>query len=262
MRNLLALLALVPTLASAQPVDVPPAAVSAADVATPPPGTRAPAPPPTWSIGAGISSSDYVFFGSNVVTPSYSGGGVVVLGGAAYPNSSGAAIPVVNASLEHAIGERTWLVIGIAGAAEADGYDSPQPPSASGFVRHVVSQRGAIELGVRGVATPSDAFVTVSWLGTVEAGLAHTRAEVLYAGQSTVYEPRWEARYLAGTFGIAVERALGDRLAVRIGTPLVRVTYADNEQRSSNPSAEAITKGNTVGISAVVAPRLELRVYF
>src|SRR5512133_2445517 len=239
MRTLLALLGLVPALAIAQPADAP----------TP----DAPPPPPGWSLGAGVSTADYLLYGTSPL-PAY---GAVGSLGVSYPVVS-TSVPAVVASIEHAIGDRAWFFFGVTASGAWNDYETNAPPSStSGFLRHAENQSGAVELGVRGEATPDGSPVTVSWLGSVEAGVAHAKGAAVFGTNPTQFEQRYEVRALSANVGLAVDRALGDRLVVRVATPLARVFYSDGEQRIESPGAgPVLTKAKSVGASFVVAPRL------
>jgi hypothetical protein len=240
MRFLLAALVLAPCVALAQQGE--------------PPAT----PPPSWSLGAGVSAGDYLLaFAPSPFLSAY--GGLTTTYGV-YASPSSAESPGFVASLERAFGNRTWLLLGVAASAQVDDYDSNAPtPSAGGVLHGTEYARGEIEFGLRSVMTSDDAPVAVSWLGSVQAGFAHAKSNVEYAGAGSSHASS-EAWFLAGTLGLAVERALGDRLAVRVATPLVRVVHGEAEQRDS--ASPLFMKAKSTGLAVLVAPRLELRLYF
>jgi hypothetical protein len=265
-RTVLASLLVLPALALAQSFDPPamqpidaPAAAPGDVPAAQPVEAPASAAPARWSLGAGVSFGSYYLGGASPL-PAYAPVGAA---GVSYPILS-TSVPAVVASVEHELANRAWLFFGVTASGTWNDYDTnAQPSSYSGSLRHAEGQSGSVELGVRGVVTPEGSPVTVSWLGSVEAGVAHAKGAIEFLATPSVYEQRYEARRLAANVGLAVERALGDRLAVRVATPLASVFYSDGEQRVESPGAgPVLTKAKSVGASFVVAPRLELRVFF
>jgi hypothetical protein len=226
MRTLLAVLVLAPTLALAQPAEPP--------------------VPADWNIGAGIGLADLTFS-----SPSTGVGSLLY-----------APAPSVSASLERVLGDRTWLVFGVSASGTREKYDLPAsasslPAGASGTLRDQDSASGAAAVGLRGVVTPPGGFVAVSWLASFEAGFTHISQTV--ASASGDLSDRYDLRFVGGVLGLAVERALAERLALRLATPIARVQYGTTEQRSQMGD---VTKGTITGLAVVVAPRLELRLYF
>ena len=220
MRTLLALLVLAPTLALAQPAD--------------------PTPPADWTLGAGLTLGELLVSSSFGVSPLV------------------ASVPSVSASLERAISDRTWLVFGISAFGMRERYELPaSAASSSGTLRDQDTAGGAAEFGFRGAVTPAAAIVSVSWLASFEAGFAHTART--FTSSAGDLSDRYDVRYVGGSVGLAVERTLGERLAVRLATPLARVQYGTTEAR---PQMGDITKGTLSGVALVIAPRLELRVAF
>lgn len=233
MRTLLGVLVLAPTLALAQPAD--------------PPSSAAPG----WSIGAGVSTGYLLSFT----------GGIGLLAGYSYAVTP-ASVPAVSASLERAVGSETWFFFGFSAAAQRERYEPPPSAvSSSATLTDRDTAAGAVELGLRGVVTPASAPVTVSYLASVEGGLAHSTSTVNFVGVGNRDE-RTDAWSAALNVGLAVERTLGDRLAVRVATPLVRVSYAHSKARIDSGAGPEDTTGSVAGASLVLAPRLELRVYF
>jgi hypothetical protein len=174
--------------------------------------------PPRWSLGAGVS-----FGGSSVAT----------------------------ASLERAVGERTWLVFGVAGSMTRERADVT-----SGLGTELGSDGwdAVGSIGVRRAVTSADAPVTVSLHAVLEGG-AHRRS--VEVGAVTEREERG---WLAGASGgLAVERALADRLAVRVFTSLVGVRYTSFEEEFSSGSSGRETE---LAAEVRLAPGLELRVAF
>ena len=153
MRTLLAVLVLVPAIALAQP----------ANPSSP--------PAPEWSIGAGVSTGYLLSLG---------GVGAQVLSYPYYLYLNPTLVPGVTASLERAVSDSAWIVFGFSAAAQRERYEPSLPPTAvvGSALRRQDHAEAAVEVGLRGVVTPPNALVAVSWLASVEAGFSHSTATV------------------------------------------------------------------------------------
>jgi len=233
--RLLAILLLVPAAGLAQTQPAP--RVEAAEAAQP----AAPAAQPLWSIGAGFTWT-YV----------YAISGAVSLG---FPASS-AGVPVVNASLERRLSDRSWLSLGLSGAVYRRRMDAP-PAGAFGMVR---DDGGQIYLtaGIRQVLTGPQAPVDFSLLALAEVGYAS--ADQGWVESTGVEASRDLTTWLLGaSLGLAVDRELTPGLSVRVATPLLGVGYSWTR---TVPDGGQPVEGSDLSARLIIAPRLELRLAF
>lgn len=243
-----------PAIAPAASVAPAPAPASAATPAAPAPASAPlpPAPPvhaaavpaptaaaaaavdePGWSLGAGVGFT--VFF---------VGEGPTVLSS-----------PVASTTIERALGRRTWLVLGLSGSFSRDESRVDSDTSRGPTTRHDFREALA-SLGVRQVVTDARAPVEVSVVALLEAGGFRMR---------TTY-PDVTGTETRGTFagvslGLAVERALASRLAVRLATPLVGYRQMRTRADSGLPGGPTL-QATSVAVQLRLAPTLELRLAF
>jgi hypothetical protein len=208
----------------------------AAVAQTPPPTVaEATAAEADWSFGAGVSFGVFVSSAS--------------LGGLAAVSTG---VPVVAASLERRLSDRTWLVLGGAGAVSRDrvaftAYGEARADSRSLY----------LTAGVRRVLTRAGAPVDVSILALGEAGVADADQRSVLAGSEALQEM---TSWLAGaSAGIAVDRELTGGLSLRVASPLLGVTYARSRYESAGQPAPT---ASSFSVRALLAPRLELRLAF
>ncbi len=192
------------------------------------------APAPSWSIRAGVG------FNSGF-------SGLVIAGPLFAPWW-----PAATASLERAVGGRTWLTFGASGSfdrEETKASDSilSTPP------RRDIGQL-VLTAGVRRPVSRPGAPVEVSALLLAEGGGLRFRV-----GTSSSAELEQRGWLAGASAGIAVERALAAGLALRISTGIVGVRY----WRSKVTSADGPSY-TTSDLSAQLhlTPSLELRLAF
>jgi hypothetical protein len=184
---------------------------------------------PLWSIGAGVTFGSPAFFIGSPLVP--------------------VSAPAAAASVERAISPRTALVAGVLGTFRRDraAEDSFVTPSREDVGVALVTA------GVRRFVTPRGAPVDVSLHALAEGGTVRVKVR---STSGALDQLSW----LAGVQGgIAVERALADRLALRIATPLVGARYT--RDRVGAPGEETRT-GSDLTIAMLIAPTLELRLAF
>lgn len=238
----IALLALLPLAAFAQPSDPAPAAPAPAQVpaavAAAPEGAR-------WSMGFGI------FSGSGTFGPL----GYPYLGGYYAPT-----VPGVTASLERRLSDPLWLVLGVNGSIGR--YDQDLAQGDTGLTRYDVNQL-AVEGGLRYLLTRAGGIVDVSAVALAEAGIVDAELDrVEYAGSITALD---EVTYdstgwlVGANVGVAVDRVLTGGLSVRIATQLVGATYLSTRTRITDSGT---LDGEDFSVRAQIAPRLELRLAF
>lgn len=232
----IALFALLPLAAFAQPSTPEPAASppAPAAAASAPEGAR-------WSIGFGIFSGS-----ETLVTP-------------IYLSYSTPQVPGVTASLERRLSDPTWLVVGVNGAIGR--YDQDLPGGDAGLSRYDVNQL-TVAGGLRYLLTSAGGLVDVSALALAEAGIVDSEIDRFeYVALPGVTETTYDSTgWLVGAnLGIAVDRELTGGLSLRIATPLLGATYTSTRTRVSG---QATLEGQDFSIRAQIAPRLELRLAF
>lgn len=190
-----------------------------------------------WSLGAGVG------FGS-------------VFSSGAILGPSTLSTPAAAASVERRLSEDLWLVVGglVAASRTTNDANAVNPATRDELVQ------GAVVAGVRRVMTPHGAPVTVSWtaLGRVDLG---RRDRTFNNTSSTLVVLNAHERLfgVAASFGIAIERELTDRLALRASTPLLSAGWSRDRLEASDGS-RSVSRGASV--VALVAPSLELRMTF
>ncbi len=163
-------------------------------------------------------------------------------------------MPVVTASLERRFSSRTWLVLGVAGAAAQRRADLAA--NAYGFTRED-SRSLYLTTGIRRVLTRAGAPVDVSVLVLASAGVAD--ADERYASQGTETAADVTSWLAGAGAGVAIDREITGGVSLRIASPLLGITYArDRVAVAGEPSRT----GTTFSASALLAPRLELRLAF
>ncbi|WP_242356209.1 hypothetical protein [Anaeromyxobacter sp. SG64] len=203
------------------------------------------ASPAEWSLGGGLS---WTLVGNPI--------SAILLPSGAYVTSIDASIPSVNASLERRAGERTWIVLGLAGGGDRREMD---PPSGSTYSPTDQTVTGAFaSVGVRRVLTPGDAPVDFSIVGAIEGGFVRA-SETTPSPAGGDLEETYRSRLVGVSGGIALDRTLTGSLSLRIATPLVTASYASV---SSTATGQADRDGSALGAHVVLAPRLELRIAF
>ncbi len=220
----LAVLAFTPIAAVAQPA--------------PPPAAAAPASDARWSLGAGIQLFTFMTtapISASIFSPS-------------------ADIPVVNASLERRLSERTWLAIGVAGAFERRRADVPDGTAG---ISRVDGRQVFLTTGIRHVVTAPGAPVDVSVVVAAEGGYA--TVDERFVSFLTPTKEELMAWQVGTNVGIAVDRELTGGLSLRVATPLVGATYQRSRTRLNG---EPSRTGNDLSARVLLAPRLELRLAF
>lgn len=198
------------------------------------------APEPQWSLGAGVA------FGVIGYQPIFAGNAV--------PQITAFA-PGATASVERRLGASTWLVLG----AAAHWYSMRQdaPPGANGITRDELRQfavRGGVRFALSGAGAP----VEVSAVALAGIGYAWRSAAMVTSipgqfPQSIAQESR--ATSATADLGLALERELVPRLALRLETPLLGLTYGAT-------SASGASDGRFASAGLRLAPSLALRLAF
>lgn len=241
---------LVPAIALAE--DPPP---SSAPPASADSGTPQPQPPaqaqaqaqaqarPQWSFGGGIS---YGLFG-------YGLGTTVDL------YSSVVFLPALTASIERRVSPRSWFVLGLSGNATRTRRDIPDGSAGSG---REDSRQLLMSAGVRRPLTRAAAPMEVSLVVLAQGGIfdGEERFDRRYTLSTLSSEAQDVTAWFAGAeLGLAIDRELADGLTLRVASPLVDGRY---ERASARKAGSPDTRSSTVSVSAVLAPRLELRLLF
>jgi hypothetical protein len=210
------------------------AALLAAAPAVVPAAEAAPAAPPRWSLGAGFTFGPTVFIGTGVL------GDVLRLD-----------TPLASATLERAVGPRSWLVLGVSGSHDRSSRDAV----ALGSVSEATVTLLQLSAGLRHVVTPAGAPVDVSVL--LLGGVGIGSAETEYAGLDETAEA---SSWLVGaSAGIAVDRSLTTNLSLRISTSLLDASWSNTEtERTGEPTAES----KDLSVRLRLAPGLQLRLLF
>jgi hypothetical protein len=218
------------TLVAAALLAFAPAAVPAAEAA--------PADAPRWSLGAGFTFGQTFFLSAGV--------GPGVLGDVLRLDT-----PVASATLERAVGPRSWLVLGVSGSHDRSSREAVALGSMSELSLSVLQ----LTAGLRHVVTPAGAPVDVSvlLLGGVGTGTAETE----YAGlDETADASSW---LVGASAGIAVDRSLTTNLSLRISTSLLDASWSSTEtERTGEPTVES----KNLSIRLHLAPGLQLRLLF
>jgi len=221
------------------------ASATAADHAPPP---DAPRPAAEWSFGAGVQTN---LLGVSAPTSSILsllpslGGSTSVLD----PRG-----PMVTTSLERRLSDRSWLALGVSGAVARQRADVP--PGAYGFARD--DERALyVSAGLRRVVTRRGAPIEVSGLVYAEGGIVDAERNLVTPISTTRQDV---TGWVAGAgLGLALERELTEALSLRVASPLVAARYGhEHVRQEGQPTSNA----STVGMFAVLEPRLELRLAF
>ncbi len=201
---------------------------------------------PSWSLGAGVQ------FGGILASSS-----PLIIGNTFVVSVPSTPSPVV--SLERRVGERTWLAVGLAGSFESLTGDRISPALTISSVR---TAGIALSTGLRFPVTRPAAPVEVSLLALGELGYSTWRiaySPAIASATDDVY-----AVSAGASLGLAVERELLDRLAVRIATSLLRASWSyAHDAGIANPLTFApATHVNSFSVGVNLVPLLELRLAF
>ena len=241
-----ALVALLPLAAFAQPSTPEPAAPPATPVAAASPAL---ARASSWSLGAGVGVGTPGLAASPVYLSS-------TLGGLYAPT-----VPAAVASLERRLSARSWLVLGVNGTYDREPQDLT--PQDTGVTKGDFWSL-AVSAGVRHVVTPPGAPVDVSFDLVANVGATRWKGDANvynYGGGPTIAEASFdESGWRAGaTFGVAVDRELTGPLSLRVATPIVGAWYT---RTRTETSTQPTLDGDEVSAGLALAPRLELRLAF
>lgn len=218
----------------------------AEDVATAP---TTDTPQPKWSVGAGIGLGE----------SSYAGVGGLIGGlGTVYSPLA----PTPRLSFERVFSEHFALGLGLMAS-----YQSGEQPIYGTSLGSAIGQQStssssvAVSVGPRWPLTDPASPIAFSLYAAATAGYA-----TMSLGNPGD-EPLGGHSFSFGiNGGLAVERMLIDRLALRITAQMVRATLGRNfVQTTSTPTVlgSAVTQASTATqISAVPSPSIELRFYF
>lgn len=207
---------------------------------------------PNWSVGAGIGLGE-----SGFALAGLSG----LLGGLGGVSSAYVSTPRL--SFERLLSERVALVFGLAANHQAGVLPVFLTSSEPGGVlqRSTSSSSAALSVGPRWVVTTPQSPIAVSVFAMASAGYA-----TLSYGDAGE-EPQGAHSFLFGILGgLAIERMLIDRLALRIQTQIISANFARRfEQTTLTPTVlgSARTYGSAWSqVSVVPLPSVELRLYF
>jgi hypothetical protein len=195
---------------------------------------------PRWSIGAGVGWAR-----SFSVVNALSQTGVIL---------TDPSVPQAIASLERAIGPRTWLVLGASGTI--DRYRSDLPEGTTG-VDKVDNRQFSLNVGVRQIVTSAGAPVDVSLVFLAEGGIADSKGS--WTGAFSGELDQWTTWQLGASGGLAVDRELTRGLSVRIGTPILGVAWTRSRTKVSD-ARDLWSSSFTAGLN--LAPYAELRLAF
>jgi hypothetical protein len=214
----------------------PPAAASPPTAASSPerrsdPAHAALAAAPRWSIGAGVGFGGWIVLGSS---------------------SPSLFLPAATASIERAVGARTWLSLGLAGSLDQERTEI-EPEAITYPVQRNLGQVSVIA-GVRREVSDPRSAVAVSLTALGEGGvLRRTMEAEAYPGTDL-------RSWVAGVSGgLVLERALTAGLLVRLSTPAVGLRYGRTRDEKVSGAA-AVTTG--LSLQVRLAPSLELRLAF
>jgi hypothetical protein len=188
---------------------------------------------PRWSLGAGIN------FGFVAIPASFSGSGVLL------------STPAASATLERAIGPRSWLVFDLSGTYDRSTEDAPafsSDPSERTLGLLLASA------GLRRIVTPEGTPVDVSVLMLGSVGFGTTDSEFVGSGREEA-----QTWLLGATAGLAVDRTLTTNLSLRISTSILGVSWSQSEiERTGAPDSG----GDELRVQLQLAPALQLRLLF
>jgi hypothetical protein len=236
--RLLALTLLLPSLALAQSAPAVPGPAPAAPAAA----SAAPLDEATWSFGAGLSYGSVGMVSLPMVRSYYYG---------AWSPS----VFAPTASIEWRLAPRTWLAFGLTGGVSSQSYD-PLPPGSYGPIDGDAKAL-AVSVGVRQVAWSRPLF-EVSVLGLAELGATSSRSK-LQQPTGAVTELNGSAWLVGASAGLAVDRELTPGLSLRLATELLRAAWQSGKMTEVGV---ATSSGHDLQVSAVLVPRIELRLAF
>lgn len=190
---------------------------------------------PRWSVGTGLGLFDGV--GLAALGGLAGQGGLGGLGGLSVINPS----PTPRLTFERLFGEHVALALGVFGD-----YQSIQE---SNFERGGV---GAL-LGPRFILTNPDAVVAVS--AYAAALVSYSIADLSQFSSSSLT--------IGGAGGLALERWLIERLAIRIQVQLIRATWSETQSRAESALGGVQSLwAHSTQVSFIPGPSVELRLYF
>jgi hypothetical protein len=163
-------------------------------------------------------------------------------------------VPIVGASLEHRVSDRTWLVLGVFGAVTRNRDEVPE--GEFGTSRDD-SRQLYVTAGVRRPLTRAGAPVEVSAVVLAEGGVVDADQRIVRSTDATSQDV---TSWLAGAnAGIAIDRELTGGLSLRVASPLVGVRYM---RSTIDVAGQPGRSASDVSVQALLAPRLELRLAF
>lgn len=164
--------------------------------------------------------------------------------------------PLVTTSLERRLSDRNWLALGLSGLVSRQRADVPA--GASGVTRD--DERALyVSMGLRRVVTRRRAPVEVSGLVYVEGGIVDAE-RTFVASIPSLNSSQDVTGWVAGAgAGISLERELTEGLSLRVASPLISARYGHNQVRQAG---QPTVNASTVGVAAVLAPSLQLRLAF
>jgi len=203
---------------------------------------------PNWDLGAGLYASDTAYYASGFQT-------------------LGAATPAYRLSLERRLHRDTWLSLsGSFLHSSSDVSVTSQLTSPTRTSIDYETTTVAVLLGIRRALLTD--IVELSWFGAAVGAWSWVGGDRLQPGESAGVSalPGASARTLGFTSGIAVERELIERLAVRLSSEIVQLQWSKSKPAPDNsPSSEASVPNSTHhGQTFLVhfAPSIDLRFYF
>ncbi len=196
------------------------------------------APPPRWSLGAGVSTT--------VLYSSCSG----AVNGLCTTSQG----PTADASVERRLGDATWLVLSGSGSISDRRQEGTVEGSDGTTTARWRYRQVLLDLGVRHVLTGRGALVDVSVLALAEGGYGAADGTTTDAEADT----KLSSWILGANVGLALDRELSPGLSLRVATPLAGVWW----QRSRQETGGTTVRSRALTASVYLAPRLELRLAF
>jgi opacity protein-like surface antigen len=210
-----------------------------------PPPVAPPAEEPPWNVGAGLFVST---------------SGVAV--GTTATGSARLVVPVGRASLERRLAQGTWLVLGLSGSYTDESAEPSSQPANTRIRVDTSNSSAALSAGVRW-SLASVGGVQLSGLGLLTYGYTGTAlsTETTQNGTTTTTTGKSSANQFGVAGGLALEKGLTDRLALRFAVSVLRLAYASGTSLDDPING---TRSNIGGVLASIGfdPAIELRLYF
>lgn len=200
---------------------------------------------PAWNVGAGLFVSST---------------GVAV--GTTATGSARLVVPVARASLERRLAPGTWLVLGLSGSYTDESAEPSSQPANTRLRVDTANSSAALSAGVRWTLA-NVGGVHLSGLGLLTYGYTGTTlsTETTQNGVTTTTTGKSSANQFGVAGGLALEKNLTERLALRFAVGVLRLAYASGTSLDDPING---TRSNIGGVLASIGfdPSIELRLYF